>query len=377
MSNIMTFTYNGVNSGDFGLFISNHQQRHAQRKISRVAVPGRNGDVIFPQEAYENVVERYDVYLIDHVDKEVPDRLGEIMTWLTGDGDYHPLTDDYSATTYREAVLVESADFEDRFKTLGKGTLKFDCKPQRFLVDDAPITLTGTQGPTFLAYSDLNTEGQAFADRYSYQDDLFIQLDLGAVGYWYVVFDNADPYCYVSISSNDFTGSTSSQAATQQANLPFVTGLRRYILVPWRFFPSGKYYSTTISGISDIDWTSEAEFFTPTAQISNPYMPSRPLVQLIRRGSSSSYGDNFILGLNGRLIYINDIFTSLDGFFVDLETGDIYQEYPISSDGDVVKKSRSTDVLHVQTDIILPTGNIDIYLGKYYQLMIWPRRWML
>lgn len=116
------------------------------RKLDRYEVPGRNGDVIVPQSAWENVTRAYDlvVYGGDY-DKMTAD----LMSWLYAPEGYQRLTDTFDTAVYRKAYVSNETDIENIMTTDGRCTVAFECDPRRFLTSgESTTTITGTDSIT-------------------------------------------------------------------------------------------------------------------------------------------------------------------------------------------------------------------------------------
>ena len=86
--------FDGVRSTALGVFVEKYPPRPIpKRKHEKFSVPGRNGDVIVYEDAWENIVQPYDIYL----SAEKPG-----------------------------LPLVAANEF-------GRARIEFDCQPQRFL----------------------------------------------------------------------------------------------------------------------------------------------------------------------------------------------------------------------------------------------------
>lgn len=128
--------WNGKRSDEFGIEIEKYPNyRKPQRKMDRYPVPGRNGDIIMVQDAWENVQQTYDIFFGDGItDHSVPDCLSRIADWLFIPNGYCELWDSFDPDHYRLAY------FEGPFNPnslsvgrVGKTTIEFNCKPQRYL----------------------------------------------------------------------------------------------------------------------------------------------------------------------------------------------------------------------------------------------------
>ena len=129
----------GVSSDELGLVVQHFPRRYIpKRKIEVESVPGRNEDIIYSQDAFENYEQPYSVF-IDARSDGVPDhgRLDlisyKITDWLLGNPGYQRLEDSYEPMVYRRARFDGGTEFTNMFNEYGAGTLTFICAPQRFL----------------------------------------------------------------------------------------------------------------------------------------------------------------------------------------------------------------------------------------------------
>ena len=129
-------SWNGKRSDEFGIEMEKYPNyRKPQRKMDKYPVPGRNGDIIMVQDAWENVQQTYDIFFGDGItDHSVPDCLSRIADWLFIPNGYCELWDSFDPDHYRLAY------FEGPFNPnslsvgrVGKTTIEFHCKPQRYL----------------------------------------------------------------------------------------------------------------------------------------------------------------------------------------------------------------------------------------------------
>ena len=104
----------------------------AGRKLDTQAVPGRNGDLLFEQNAYQNYIQAYEVY-ISAERIRLPRAMREVANWLCGPSGYQKLEDDYDVETYRRAYFAGPLDVESIMHRFGRATIEFSCQPQRFL----------------------------------------------------------------------------------------------------------------------------------------------------------------------------------------------------------------------------------------------------
>lgn len=103
-----------------------------ERKIEVISVPGRNGDIIITQDAFENVTQEYDLAILGPGD-QLPRAVRAVMEWLMKPIGYARLEDSFNPDVFRLAYYMKSNDIENRFHHLGRAKVQFECKPQRFL----------------------------------------------------------------------------------------------------------------------------------------------------------------------------------------------------------------------------------------------------
>ena len=138
---VNTFTYNGVTSSTYGIFIEHRPvMTFPKRVIESISVPGRSGNLLFDTGAYENVTLTYQVAYRGSVRPTGVD----IATWLY-QNDYLTLTDTYEPSYFRKAVYVSPLNVTDIINVAGRATITFDCQPQRYLLSGLTV-LTPTKG---------------------------------------------------------------------------------------------------------------------------------------------------------------------------------------------------------------------------------------
>lgn len=128
----MSFWYNGIKSNDLHVIVEHYPIRPVpKRKIEKVAVAGRSRDLIYTQDAFENVVQPYDVYISAEYGM-LPERAAKAAAWLLGPKDYVRLEDTYYPDIYRLGLFSGPTDIQNRFNDFGRATINFDCDPRRF-----------------------------------------------------------------------------------------------------------------------------------------------------------------------------------------------------------------------------------------------------
>lgn len=112
------------------------------RKVDRYEVPGKNGDIVVAQDAWENVPRTYDLVVYGGDYNQMTSAL---MEWLYAPSGYQRLEDSFDSSVYRLAYVSEATDIENLVNENGRCTVSFECDPRRFLkAGESAVTLSGT-----------------------------------------------------------------------------------------------------------------------------------------------------------------------------------------------------------------------------------------
>lgn len=137
-------TYDGVDSSNFGVFISGDGVFDAPaRRGEMISIPGRNGSLFMDEGVFENITVEYPAFIGTGYEELFRTKLGDLRSWLSSRGNYKRLTDTYHPDEFRLGVYREGLEVDPEVITrAGEFTLKFDCKPQRYLTaGEDPIVL--------------------------------------------------------------------------------------------------------------------------------------------------------------------------------------------------------------------------------------------
>ena len=135
-------TYDGVDSSSFGVFISGDGVFDAPaRRGEMIAIPGRNGSLFMDEGVFENIEVAYPAFIGTNYRTLFRQKLGDLRSALTSRGNYKRLTDTYHPDEFRLGIFREGLEVDPQYLTRAGGfTLKFDCKPQRYLVSgETPV----------------------------------------------------------------------------------------------------------------------------------------------------------------------------------------------------------------------------------------------
>ena len=140
------FIYNGVNSSTFlaRVFPTDSMLKSTPRNYVSVSVPGRSGTLLLDQGSYENIMREYDVQIAGDTDLAAFKALRAYLASCVG---YLRLTDSFEPTHFFMAAYTEGFDLTADYASMkrGRGTITFECKPQRFLISgETTQTFTGS-----------------------------------------------------------------------------------------------------------------------------------------------------------------------------------------------------------------------------------------
>jgi len=138
-------SWNGERSDQYGIYVEKYPNfTKPLRKFDKYTVPGRNGDIIMMQDAWENVEQKYDIFAGSGEKHSVPDSFSSVADWLFSPNGYCELWDDFDPSHFRLAYVSDQLDVNSiSIGRVARATVTFNCKPQRFLMSGKePIKIT-------------------------------------------------------------------------------------------------------------------------------------------------------------------------------------------------------------------------------------------
>ena len=211
-------TWNNVTSDSLGIVVEAAPfYKKPKRKVDVYSVPGRSGNIIRPQNAWENVDQPYKISAGDGSQHAVPGAFSSVAAWLYGPSGYHRLEDDFDLAHFRLAQFVGPFDIENIMTRVGRATITFDCKPQRFLKSgETPVTMDGSgtiNNPTaFLARPLLLVTGGGAAGTVTVNGTVFSISNTGVPVY--IDCESMDCYDGSGNNRNAIVSSSTSEFAT-------------------------------------------------------------------------------------------------------------------------------------------------------------------
>lgn len=137
--------FNGVSARDVGVKgIEKYPDlNRPERKTEVFEIPGRSGSVIFPTDAWENIERQYEIYGGGGRRGTVDLPFMSIASWLNSANGYARLEDTYEPEIFRLAYCTGAMETENAYTRLGRATITFNCRPERFLkTGEKEIVLT-------------------------------------------------------------------------------------------------------------------------------------------------------------------------------------------------------------------------------------------
>lgn len=135
------FIFDGVSTSDYGIIISGDGVfPRAERDVSYVNIPGRDGALMYDNGRFHNVTVSYTC----GIERDFAQKFSAFCAALPPTG-YHRLEDTYHPDEYRLAAMVGELAPERLGANWAAGEfeIKFDCKPQRFLKSgEIPVEFT-------------------------------------------------------------------------------------------------------------------------------------------------------------------------------------------------------------------------------------------
>lgn len=146
--------YGGENSTDYGIVVRESPAfERPVRKQTIYNIPGRNGSVLFQEDAWEDVTRTYRVWLAEEITDDglgnksgyLVERVDAFEAMLNSKKGYQRLSDNFEPDTFRLAYYSGGDNFTNKMTQYGEASIRFICRPERFLVSgEIPVDVTNT-----------------------------------------------------------------------------------------------------------------------------------------------------------------------------------------------------------------------------------------
>ena len=135
--------YGGESSADYGMVVSEAPAyERPNRKQTVYTVPGRNGAVVFQEDAWEDVQRSYNVWLAYDMDTLV-DKVNAFEAMLNSMKGYQRLEDNFEPDVFRLAYYSGGDSFSNQMTAYGEATINFTCRAERFYkAGEFPVAVT-------------------------------------------------------------------------------------------------------------------------------------------------------------------------------------------------------------------------------------------
>lgn len=144
--------FGGERSDNYGMVVSEAPSfERARRKQTVITVPGRTGDVVFQEDAWEDVPRPYNVFIAEDLQEDsggnisgtLAERVDNFEAMLNSMTGYQRLEDNFEPDVYRRAYYSGGDGFTNELLAIGRATINFTCDARRFLKSgETPIQVS-------------------------------------------------------------------------------------------------------------------------------------------------------------------------------------------------------------------------------------------
>lgn len=407
------FTFDGVNSKDYGIYITGEAVYNApERDVDVIAIPGRNGAFVKDNGRFENITVTYPAGTFGDTQPDFAENIKTFRNIIASKIGYCRLIDDYNTGEYRMAVYKSGLEASpEAMGRAGQFNLTFECKPQRFLTSgESPISKANNStitNPTLFDAHPLisfNASGDGtitIGDKPLH----FYNKPLGVIPLPYVVYNyrpTGNYYCLDLVTFDEntphntgdaftFVGAKATltiQSETEISSVYFITGQ------PLRYVPGGGGVSGNTATITLEDW-QESSFVFGTARtvtksvewgisVAGTVQTQTITLELIYGGANTirvrwsatlTSGMTILSGSSSAnyVANVDSTANSLTGdLYIDLDIGEAYR----IENGGVVSIN---NFVNLGGELpVLPPGNTTIaYDNTISNFKITPRWWII
>lgn len=146
-----SITFGGVNSADFGIYISGEGVFNApQRDVEMIEIPGRNGEFALDNGRFKNIEVSYPAFNFEPDDYDsFVQNLSDFRNAICAQRGYQRLTDTFHPDEYRMATYIGGLEIKPiKYNTASEFNIVFNCKPQRWLTSGETKQTIANSGDT-------------------------------------------------------------------------------------------------------------------------------------------------------------------------------------------------------------------------------------
>lgn len=134
MNGINGFSLGNLDSRDYGIIMTAPPPVVlAERDVMTTGVAGLSGDLVYDNGRYRNVSIPYTCAILPEEDQSLREAVMGAVALLQSSSGYQKLVNTYHPETCRIARVASEISVESIVEQVGRFTVTFDCKPQRFL----------------------------------------------------------------------------------------------------------------------------------------------------------------------------------------------------------------------------------------------------
>lgn len=147
LPNFKSFTFDGVNSRDYGVYITGEGVFNApERNVEMIDIPGRNGAFALDKGNFNNIEITYPAGIFADTEADFADAVSDLRNFLCSKVGYVRLEDDYNTGEYRLAIYKSGLEVSHDMLTNGEFDITFECKPQRYLTSGETAVAVASGG---------------------------------------------------------------------------------------------------------------------------------------------------------------------------------------------------------------------------------------
>ena len=248
---IHSFTFNGEDSRDYGIYIVNKTAFNKPEKdVSMIQVPGRNGDLIIDNGGYKNLNIKYNLRLFarDIIGTNEPSDFSfafeRVANWLRAGNNYSVLTDTYNPGYYRYACITSSISVTQRHPMIADFAVTFSCKPYKYHMDSTDIELTRNTSitnyenaeslPLIRVYTNVEYDSETETQHYfSFGGTMFHIKNIN--GYVDIDSETMNVYKGTTSMNNNYYNDTFPTIKPGSNEIVFVQNVSKLVISPrWR-----------------------------------------------------------------------------------------------------------------------------------------------
>lgn len=378
---------NGINSNDYGVIISGGgTYATPRRKVTSTQVPGRNGDIQYDENAFENCIVTYPCGIAKGFESDYLPFIRKLKAQPV----YSKITDTYHPQYFRYGTVIEEMVPEvGTILRSGKFDLQFDCKPQRFLTSgDTPIAYIPEVKiiPPSRVYSDFSArtqsdvlQGQLRTLGYTSQDiqsmDYLVASTSVGGGLWVSIeCEQSDQFFACVMDADPLTAGSGLLTYTYYTDKQFYLNSSTwgsgtiYIIV--QRLPVLKVYAGG-SLVFDYDYYTEFALTNPTDYTAHPYIRAEVV--------DNTFYD-YLFGINGcsmKMTHSNeDGNLGIHAIVVDTETMNVFSLPDDNDDRTLINCNKYCEFSN--WSISLHPGVNNIYGADWCtKIELTPRWWTL